>query len=178
MIGSEQTRLVILRGNSGSGKSTTAKELRIRLGRGVAWIEQDYLRRILLREHDVAGGVNIGLIDNAVRYVLDHGYDAIVEGIFPSAHYGEMLRALSEDHAGRTAHYYFDIPFDETIARHSTRALAQKVSAEQMRSWYVERDLLGIADECVIGATSSLDETVSRIMSELSWIRGAGIEPA
>ena len=63
MTGSPSTRLVVLRGNSGSGKSTTARTLRERLGRGTAWVEQDHLRRILLRERDVPGGVNIGLID-------------------------------------------------------------------------------------------------------------------
>ncbi|GAA3118678.1 putative ATPase [Kribbella aluminosa] len=57
MTGSPSTRLVVLRGNSGSGKTTTARTLRERLGRGTAWVEQDHLRRILLREHDVPSGV-------------------------------------------------------------------------------------------------------------------------
>lgn len=50
MVGSPRTRLVILRGDSASGKSTIAQRLRERLGRGVAWVEQDYLRRTVLRE--------------------------------------------------------------------------------------------------------------------------------
>jgi predicted kinase len=79
MTGSPTTRLVVLRGNSGSGKSTTARVLREHLGRGTAWVEQDYLRRILLREHDLPGGANIGLIDTNVRYALDHGYDVVLE---------------------------------------------------------------------------------------------------
>lgn len=79
--GSAGTRLVILRGNSGSGKSSTARELRARLGRGVAWVEQDYLRRTVLREKDAPGGANIGLIDQTVRYALDCGYDVVLEGI-------------------------------------------------------------------------------------------------
>lgn len=32
--GSDQTRLIVLRGNSGSGKTSTALALRARLGRG------------------------------------------------------------------------------------------------------------------------------------------------
>jgi predicted ABC-type ATPase len=59
--------LVVLRGNSGSGKSSTAQELRARLGQGIAWVEQDHLRRIVLREGDMPGGVNIGLIDQSKR---------------------------------------------------------------------------------------------------------------
>lgn len=45
--------------------------LRSRLGCGVAWMEQVYLRRIVLREHDVPCGINVGLIDKIARYTLD-----------------------------------------------------------------------------------------------------------
>src|SRR5215469_16547178 len=51
-IGSDQTRLIVLRGNSGSGKSTVAKALREVYGRGVAWVSQDLIRRIILKEKD------------------------------------------------------------------------------------------------------------------------------
>jgi 2-phosphoglycerate kinase len=47
--------LIVIRGNSGSGKTTAAHEVRWRYGRGCALVEQDYLRRIVLREHDIAG---------------------------------------------------------------------------------------------------------------------------
>ncbi len=39
-VGSEQTRLVVLRGNSGSGKSTVANGLRQSCGRDIAWVSQ------------------------------------------------------------------------------------------------------------------------------------------
>ena len=165
-LGDATTRLVVLRGNSGSGKSTTAQELRQRIGRGVAWIEQDYLRRILLREHDRPGAPNIGLIDQAARYALDHGYHVVLEGIFYTLHYGAMVRQLIADHAGITGVYYFQLPFDETIRRHSTRPLAKVVNAEQMRDWYQPRDLLGVPGEQVIDAASTLDDTVQQILSE------------
>ncbi|GAA1603543.1 hypothetical protein GCM10009789_66960 [Kribbella sancticallisti] len=106
-LGDATTRLVVLRGNSGSGKSTTAQEVRRRVGRGVAWVEQDYLRRILFREHDRPGVPNIGLIDQTVRYALGHGYHVILEGILYSPHYGAMLRELIADHVGVTGVYYF-----------------------------------------------------------------------
>ncbi|MGI8868978.1 MAG: AAA family ATPase [Mycobacteriales bacterium] len=119
--GTSATSLVILRGNSGSGKSSTARALRERVGRGLAWVEQDHLRRTLLREHDVPGGVNIGLIDQTVRYALDHGYDAVLDGILYADHYGAMLRRLAADHAGTTTAYYFDLTLATTLQRHATR---------------------------------------------------------
>lgn len=171
-LGDVTTRLVVLRGNSGSGKTTTAREIRRRLGRGVAWIGQDYLRRTMLREHDRADAPNIGLIDLSARYALDQGYHVILEGGFYSPHYGAMLRRLIADHAGLTGVYYFQLALDETLRRHATRPLANTVTPEQLRSWYHARDLLGVPDEQVIDAYSSLDQTVERIIRELSWAAG------
>lgn len=75
MTGSPDTRLVVLRGNSGSGKSTTARTLRERLGRGTAWVEQD---------HDVLDGIEQTVIgpdsslDKTVTQILtDLGADPV-----------------------------------------------------------------------------------------------------
>ena len=167
MTGGPSTRLVVLRGNSGSGKSTTARTLRQRLGRGTAWVEQDYVRRILLREYDLPGGVNVGLIDLNVRYALDHGYDVVLEGILDAARYGDMLRQLTSDHRGTTLHYYFDIPFAETVVRHWTRPNCDEFGPDAMQDWYREHDVLDGIDQAVIGPDSALDETVARILTDL-----------
>jgi predicted kinase len=89
--------LVVLRGNSGSGKSTVARVVRERVER-VALVQQDVVRRQVLGEGDVAGGVNIGLLDVMARYALERGYHVILEGILNAARYGEMLRGLARDH--------------------------------------------------------------------------------
>ncbi|TCM41788.1 AAA family ATPase [Kribbella sp. VKM Ac-2568] len=170
--GTPESKLIVLRGNSGSGKSSTARLLRERLGRRTAWVEQDQIRRILLWERDRPGSPNIGLIDASARYALDHGYDVIVEGILDAGRYGEMLRTLTVDHRGLTRHYYFDIPFEETLARHSTRELANVVGSEEMRSWYQELDVLSGIGEEVIDRYSTLEQTVERILADLGWKPG------
>jgi predicted kinase len=174
VLGDATTRLVVLRGNSGSGKSTTAQEVRRRVGRGVAWVEQDYLRRVLLREHDRAGAPNIALIDQTARYALDHGYHVILEGIFYKPTYGEMLHQLIADHGGVTGVYYFQLSFEETLRRHATKPLG-KATPEQMRDWYQPCDLLGVPGEQVIGPSSTLDETATRIITDLTWTTGGAV---
>ena len=69
----DEARLIVIRGNSGSGKSTVAKALQDTYGRGLALVSQDLLRRVVLRERDTPDAVNIGLIDQVVRYSLAHG---------------------------------------------------------------------------------------------------------
>jgi hypothetical protein len=50
--------------------------------------------------------------------------DAVLEGILFAARYSEMLRALREDHRGRTMWYWFDVPLDETPRPVNGRATA------------------------------------------------------
>ncbi|MGR3933597.1 kinase [Streptomyces sp. BRA346] len=170
-MGSPTTRLILLRGNSASGKSSVARELRARYGRGLALVGQDTLRREVLRERDVPDGANIGLIDTVARYALDHGYHVVVEGILYAAHYGAMLDALREDHRGRTHAYYLDVPFAETVRRHATKPQAAEYGEAELRAWYRPLDLLPGGAETVIPATSGLDETVERVLRESGLIR-------
>lgn len=164
MVGSEETRLVVVRGNSASGKSSVAAGLRERFGRGLAVVGQDNLRRIVLRERDRPGAANIGLIDLTARYALDAGFHVVVEGILYADRYGDMLAGLRADHRGPTHCYYLDVPFGETLARHATKPIADDVNETQLRGWYRERDLLPGGIETVIGADSALHETVGLIM--------------
>jgi hypothetical protein len=103
-------RLIVIRGNSASGKSAIAAGIREKYGRGLAIVGQDNLRRVVLREHDKPGGANIDLIDLTARFALARGYHTIVEGIFNAEHYGQMLTALISDHAGSAFAYFLDVP--------------------------------------------------------------------
>jgi predicted kinase len=165
--GTNRTRLIILRGNSGSGKSTVARAVRDRYGRGCALVEQDYLRRIVLRERDVDGAIAPALIAQTVRFSLDHGYHVVLEGILGRSRHGAMLTELCRAHRGRSAAFYLDIPWEETLRRHATRPLAGRFGEAEMREWFLPRDLLGLDCERVVGPELSLAETVELVAGEL-----------
>jgi hypothetical protein len=175
--GSATTRLVVIRGNSASGKSAVAAEIRARYGRGIAIVGQDNLRRVVLREHDVPGGANVGLIDLVARYGLDHGYHVIVEGILYAAHYAGMLRALDADHRGVSRFYYLDIPFEETLRRHATKPQANDYGHEEMTGWYRERDLLPGVIEEIITEHMPLDAIVQRVMESTGLLPRVTAQP-
>ncbi|NDZ61685.1 kinase [Streptomyces anulatus] len=170
-VGTRETRLIILRGNSASGKSSVAAGLRESFGRGLAVVGQDNLRRTVLRERDRPGAANIGLIDLTARYALDAGYHVVVEGILYADHYGDMLAGLRADHRGPTHGYYLDVPFAETVARHATKPIADTVDENLLRGWYRPRDVLPDGVETVIGADSVLAGTVDRIMRDTGLSR-------
>lgn len=161
--GSPETILVCIRGNSGSGKSTIARVLRRRHGRGCALVEQDHLRRILLRERDKPGGLAPALIAQNVRFCLDHGYHVILEGIMHAARYRTMLTDLREAHRGRTLFVYLDVSLPETLRRHETRPEATEFTPDIMRNWYAPRDLLGWPGELVLPESTSMEEAIGLI---------------
>jgi adenylate kinase family enzyme len=158
--------LIVIRGNSGSGKTTVGREVCRRYGRGCALIEQDYLRRIVLREHDTsrADPVAPAFITATVRNALDLGYHVVLEGILHTERYAEVLHRLIDQHSGASNVFYLNVSFDETVRRHQTRAETVTFTPEQMRDWYVPEDLLGIDGEHVIGETSTLEQTVDTIV--------------
>lgn len=163
--GSDGTCLVVLRGNSGSGKTATARRLRERCGRGIAIVSQDVIRRDMLWEKDVSDGVNIGLIDTVARYSLDRGYHVIVEGVLDAGRYGDMFDRLQSDHRGRTSFWYWDLPFDETLRRHATKQESGEFGELEMRDWFRPRDVLSFVAETLIGPDTELDTTVECIIS-------------
>jgi predicted kinase len=173
-VGSDQTRLIVVRGNSGSGKSTVARELREAYGRGVAWVSQDLIRRTILKEKDRPAGASIGLIDLVARYGLDNGYHVVLDGIFYADRYESMLAGLAHDHLGVSRFYYLDVSLDETFRRHATRPLAAEVTPDHMRDWYRPRDLLDGICECIIPETSTLAQTAALILADTQLLLADG----
>ncbi|MFE6904468.1 hypothetical protein ACFVFJ_48190 [Streptomyces sp. NPDC057717] len=80
---------------------------------------QDNLCRIVLRERDWFGAVNVALFGLRACCVLDARYHVVVEGILCAVHYGAVLAQLRADHCG-PAHGDYS-PFTETLARHARR---------------------------------------------------------
>ena len=81
-------QLIIIRGNSGSGKSTIANRIQQYLGEGVMLIGQDEVRRQMLNVHDRPGNLAIQLIEEIVTYGINHCNYVILEGILNKYKYG------------------------------------------------------------------------------------------
>jgi len=162
---SDVSHLVIIRGNSASGKSTLALELQRALGPGTANVGQDHLRRVILREHDVPAGDNIDLIAETVRYCAGIGYNVILEGILYSPHYGTMLRRLVGEHPGPSHVFYLDVPLEETLRRHERGAMA--VPSDKLREWYHRLDLLDVPGEVTVDGCAGTEQTLAFVLDRI-----------
>ncbi|WP_433194476.1 GNAT family N-acetyltransferase [Nocardia sp. CA-107356] len=162
-------RLVVIRGNSGSGKTTVARQLQRRFDRGRCLvIGQDVVRRGFLRESDVTGGYNIDLLRDIATLGLERGLTVVVEGILTARRYGTMLAQLAAM-AEQACFYAFDLTFADTVQRHSgRRTKTAEFDRDDMRNWYHGWDPLGFVDEVRIDAADTLEDIVDTIYTDMT----------
>lgn len=168
VVTANDTRLIILRGPCGAGKSSVASRL-LESPRPTALIEQDPYRFIFnVREGEMYSKTVRQLIRDNVLGALGNGFDVILEGILSTTGYRDVFATLFREHPRNNYLFYFDVSFEETVRRHSGRAKAALFTAADMRTWYRPRDVLGYDFERVIGEESTLDDTVSLIRSAIA----------
>lgn len=168
-VGADHTRLVVLRGNSGAGKSTVAERIRAERPIGsVVVLGQDVVRRTILGTGTDDDGHATAMIDTLVRLALARGLDVVLEGILNPDWYAEALRRLAGDHRGRTRCYLFDVPFDETLRRHATKPVADAFGEAEMRQWWRDPAPIDGLAETALSETDDLDGTVTRILRD-TW---------
>lgn len=163
-----EVQLVILRGNSGSGKSTTANALQKKFGYGTLLVSQDMVRREILYTLDGPDPAAGPLLLELVLYGKRHCKIVILEGILNSKWYKPLFDAILKEFGDHIFAYYFDIPFDETLSRHQHKPNAKDFGETEMKRWWNENDLLESIPEISIQKDLSLDEVVDMIYQEVS----------
>lgn len=159
------TQLIIIRGNSGSGKSSVAKAVRAQLSGKTALIEQDYFRRIILKERDNAQDSDIlDFLFQSVQFAVGRGYTVILEGILYSEKYSEMLLNLTHEFSYLA--FYMDVTFEETLCRHKSKPNCHEFGHQEMKEWFVPKDYLGVPKEIIIPEKSSLNSTVKMLVEK------------
>ena len=101
--------LVIIRGNSGSGKTSLAKKLQEYYGRKTLLISQDIVRRDMLKEKVKPGNLSISLTETIARYGYERDLLVIVEGFYETDIYGQMLEKLHTLFYPKVLSYYYDL---------------------------------------------------------------------
>lgn len=162
----EDSHLIILRGNSGSGKTTVAKLLFDHFHADAMLVSQDVVRRTMLRVKDVPDNPAIELIYRLCSYGNQLNKIVILEGILRRDIYGDMLTKLISDFNGLARVYYFDIPFNETLRRHVTKPNAHEFGEAEMRQWWRSNDVLGVKEEQIFNAEMSADDMLKNIVND------------
>ncbi|WP_035291895.1 kinase [Clostridium sp. KNHs214] len=160
-------KLIILRGNSGSGKTTTGRALQKKFGHGTMLVSQDVVRREMLFVKDGPDTEASQLLNELVLYGKKHCSIVILEGILNSGWYRKLFENLLNEFGNQIFACYFDIPFEETLNRHKQKPNAHEFGEKEMRKWWNEKDLLGIIPEILIHKELSLNEIVDMIYRDV-----------
>ncbi|NCO10626.1 kinase [Candidatus Saccharibacteria bacterium] len=161
------SKLIIIRGNSGSGKSTIAHRVRSEMGDKVMLLQQDVLRRDILKVEDREGNPVIGLIEQLAMYGKSLGYDVLLEGILSKKKYGSLLEGLMEKF-DESFVYYFDLSFEETLRRHGLRDQRTDFDESKLREWWLEDDTLDIRSEHIFGDSMSEKQITQKIIDDIA----------
>lgn len=163
-----ESKLIIIRGNSGSGKTTTGKNLQHHLGHGTLLVSQDTVRREMLKVHDREGNLSIDLIRQIAEYGKDKCEFVIVEGILYKNRYGDMLNKLIQFYNHNTYTYYFNLSFEETVMRHNSRSKKKEFGEDSLRAWWNPQDYLGVDGEMILTDDLSQNDVLKLILNQLN----------
>ncbi|MGH0680641.1 kinase [Bacillus luti] len=160
--------LIILRGNSASGKTTIAKELQEHFGQGTLLVSQDVVRRDMLKVHDTMGNLSHDLLFEITKYGKEKCKFVILEGILNSRRYGDMLKELIHYFEGNAYTYYFDLSLDETIRRHNTREKRHEFGEDSLQKWYNPHDTIEVKKETVFTDDFTQKEIFDAILHDVT----------
>lgn len=160
-------KLIILRGNSASGKSTVAARLQHIIGRNTMLIPQDFVRREMLYARDGEDTPALPLMISLLEYAREHFDTAIIEGITKSDWYRPLFQKAQEFYPNELYAYYFDIPFEETLRRHATRDKCGDFGEKEMREWWNDKDYLRYIPEKAITEDMSADDIINMILHDI-----------
>lgn len=153
------TTLILLRGNSGCGKTTLANQLAARLPiKATLVLHQDMLRRDLLHASDHAGTPAVALIATLATFGQRHYRYVIIEGILRRDVYGAMLTTLYAQFRPAAFAYYLDMSFADTLKRDALKPTP--FGETKLRRWWREGDQLPFEQVFAAGETARLTQQI------------------
>ena len=163
------SQLILLRGNSGSGKTTVAKILQEKFGSNTMLISHDMVRKQILHVWSREGvEKSQPLMIELMKYGKRNSEITIMEGILPSKDYAQLFEAAVEEYGSNIYSYYWDIPFEETVRRHSTKSNCNDFGEDDMRRWWKEKDYLDIIPQTMIDMDLSVEDAVELIYRDVT----------
>lgn len=160
-------KLITLRGNSGSGKTTIAKELQNSFGENTMLISQDVIRRDILKVKDGENTEALPLMKELLIYGRSHCDVVILEGIMYADWYKPLFELAVKLYDKNVYSYYFDLPFGETLKRHQSKPNRNDFGEKEMRRWLREKDFSDVLHEKIVTSEKDIQSTVRDICGDV-----------
>lgn len=165
-------KLVIIRGNSASGKSTLARRVQKEASGPVAVVEQDYFRHDLFGSKwgDTEYQARSVLMAAMTLQLLRSGVTVILEGPLPSSWFMGVLAAIRKEWSGEVVAFCYVLELEETLRRHQTRDKRTHFGEDTLRGWYSERDPIEGLHENILSEEVTLDRAVRQVLNKMEGV--------
>ncbi|MCD7893141.1 MAG: hypothetical protein LUG60_05490 [Erysipelotrichaceae bacterium] len=160
--------IIILRGNSGSGKTTVGRILQQYYGSNTMLICQDIIRRQLLRVKDGKDCPAVGMLINLVEYGYMHNEVVILEGILRNEWYEPLFQRIAQLYKDHIYAYYFELSFEETLRRHSMRSRHSDFGRKELQKWFKPHNYIYNIEEKLIYEDESVDQILHNIFFDIN----------
>lgn len=104
---------------------------------------------------------------NLLKYGKANSEITILEGVLPAKEYNKLFETAVEEYGQNIFAYYYDLPFEETLARHSTKPNRNDFGESDMRRWWKERDFLPMILEKVLDKDVSFEDAIEMIYNQV-----------
>ncbi|MBO7702861.1 MAG: kinase [Solobacterium sp.] len=155
--------LITIRGNSCSGKTSLAKELQKRFGRGTMRLSQDVIRREVLHVKDEPNPKSVPLLKLMLEYGHENAEIVILEGIMKADWYHELFSYAKELYGDHILSWYYDLSFEETQSRRDTKPNRDELTDAKMHLWWTEHDYAPEWNEALLTEEDQISDTADRI---------------
>ena len=162
-------KLIMIRGNSGSGKTTVATLLQEKFGPNTMRLSHDMIRMEILHVWSTEGVIKSEpLMIELLKYGHQHSEVTIMEGVLPAEKFPLLFQAALDVYGNNIYAYYYDLPFEETLRRHSTKPNRNDFGEPEMRKWWREKNFLEMIPEKVLTQELSLEDAVELIYRDVT----------
>src|SRR5215471_20662056 len=148
------TKLIIIRGPSGVGKSTVAKALMKRTKRPTVLVDLDHYRFSFVNPPNHDHDLEYEMSGSDALIGLKLGFDVLFDGNFTATAHDPFLEKLFSAHPEENYLFYLDASLNETLKRHATKS-HPRISPDEMKEVYQYASPTGHEKEVIIPESSS-----------------------
>lgn len=160
-------KIIIIRGNSASGKTSLAKAIQSQFPEKCIILSQDIIRRDLLGAHDSFDTPTITLLIHLIDFSYPKFNFIIIEGILRKDWYQPIWDHLLDNYQNDCQAYYYDLSFEETVKRHASRTKSNDFGQDALKKWWNDKDFLDLFNEQILSSELSIDEAKFQVLTKL-----------
>ena len=156
---------ILIRGNSGSGKTVLANCLQNHFGyQRCLLLHEDLLRLDILHVKEKKTAPTASLIELMIEWGKQYYPVIILEGILPKRIYGTTLTKIIHEFGAGAFVYYLDISFAQTVKNNEEKE--SPFPLETLKKWWLEQDTLGEKERKLTSAT--VKELAEQVLTDIA----------